>query len=82
MAALLKKAPLRGKDVFVSVFSHRREALQAALNAALPGDLVVVFYENLKVIQAEIDSYQNSAKAAVRPQKAGRPALESPAALP
>lgn len=84
VAALLKKgAVAAGKDVFfISVFRTEREALQAALNAALPGDLVVVFYENLKVIQAEIDSYQNSAKAAVRPQKAGRPALESPAALP
>lgn len=58
VASLLVKGALSaGKNPSrIEVCGNEKEAVQKAISAAAPGDLVVVFYENLELVLGEIEA--------------------------
>ncbi len=81
VAQLLKQGALQaGKNpAWMHFFRHERDAVRYALKAALPGDLILVFYERLDTVLAEIDAFVPSARL----QGKSKPAvsMENPVAL-
>ncbi|HHX75583.1 MAG TPA: cyanophycin synthetase [Firmicutes bacterium] len=81
VALLLKQGALQAgkKPAKLHLFRYEREALRFALKVAMPGDLILVFYERLDTVLAEIAAVA----PALPPQQKSTQAvnMENPVAL-
>lgn len=61
----------------MTIILSEREAVSAALGNACPGDLIVVFYENLRGVTAVLDDYRSEQSQFGQNEDSGQSAQES-----